>query len=117
MSENGVLFNKSKTILIQFPQIWERESYSIPSSVTSIGDYAFDCSSLDTVSIPNSVTSIGDYAFDWSSLTTISIPISVTNIGKSAFENCNKNLIISGNAESFAEKYTKDNKIKFSISK
>ena len=36
----------------------------IPSSVTSIGDYAFyECSSLTSVEIPNSVISIGDYAF------------------------------------------------------
>ena len=41
-------------------------SYTIPDSVTSIGDYAFsDCESLTSVTIPNSVTSIGDYAFSY----------------------------------------------------
>ena len=41
-------------------------SVTIPNSVTSIGDYAFDdCTSLTSVTIPNSVTSIGSGAFDW----------------------------------------------------
>ena len=38
--------------------------YTVPNSVTEIGDYAFyNCSSLTSVTIPNSVTEIGDYAF------------------------------------------------------
>ena len=38
---------------------------TIPSSVTSIGDYAFaGCTGLTSVTIPDNVTSIGDYAFN-----------------------------------------------------
>ena len=46
----------------------------IPSTVTSIGDYAFyNCFALTSITIPNSVTSIGDYAFYYcSSLSDIS---------------------------------------------
>ena len=65
-------------------------SVTIPSSVTSIGDYAFkDCISLTSIDIPNSVTTIGDYAFSrCSGLTSIDIPNSVTTIGDYAFSNC-----------------------------
>ncbi|MBO7481983.1 MAG: leucine-rich repeat protein [Bacteroidales bacterium] len=62
----------------------------IPSSVTSINDYAFlNCSGLTEVIIPDSVTSIGDYAFrNCSELTDITIPDSVRNIGYYAFDKC-----------------------------
>jgi len=62
----------------------------IPSSVTSIGDFAFyGCSGLTSVTIPNSVTSIGGSAFSGcSGLTSINILDGVTSIGASAFYGC-----------------------------
>lgn len=63
--------------------------YTIPDSVTSIGSYAFDGSTLASITIPESVTSIGSYAFfGCDSLTSITIPDSVTTIGESAFHWC-----------------------------
>ena len=65
--------------------------YTIPDSVTSIGDGAFsDCDSLTSITIPDSVTSIGDNAFYFcTSLTSITIPDGVTSIGDYAFLGCN----------------------------
>ena len=65
-------------------------SVTIGNSVISIGKYAFtDCSGLTSVTIGNSVTSIGDYAFtDCSGLTSVTIGNSVTSIGYDAFRGC-----------------------------
>lgn len=89
-SQDGVLFNKDKTELIQYPIGNERTTYDIPNIVTSIGDYAFEgCTSLTSVTIGNGVISIGESAFEGcTSLTSITIPDSVTSISDSAFLNC-----------------------------
>ena len=86
--EDHVLFNKNKTTLIAY--IAREKNYTIPNSVTTIGEGAFNgCHFLTSIKIPNSVTTIGEGAFDGcKSLTSINIPNSVTTIGKSAFFGC-----------------------------
>ncbi len=90
--ECGVLFNKDKTELIQYPRKNARTTYEIPASVTSINDYAFSyCDSCTSVTFGENckLTSINDYAFCYcTSLTSIMIPDSVTSIDNSAFSNC-----------------------------
>ena len=78
--------------------------YTIPDSVTIIGNYAFySCSSLTSVTIPDSVTTIGAWAFrGCSSLTSVTIPDSVTTIGGSAFSGCSS-------LREFNGKYASDN--------
>ena len=65
-------------------------SVIIPSSVTSIGDYAFGgCTGLTSVTIPEGVASIGMQAFqDCTSLTSVVIPNSVTTIESGVFSGC-----------------------------
>lgn len=104
-SIDGVLFDKNKTILVQFPAA-KSGSYVIPdtvvtigssdspftigSSVTIIGGSAFSgCTGLTSVTIPVSVKSIGSNAFSGcTSLTSVTIPNSVTSIGSNAFSGC-----------------------------
>ena len=71
MSSNGVLFNRDRTSLIQFP-LGRSGAYAVPVAVTNIGYEAFAGSSgLTQVTIPSSVTSIGGSAFwNCSSLTS-----------------------------------------------
>lgn len=67
---------------------------NIPSTingeqVTAIADDAFtNCSKLTSVTIPSSITSIGQSAFNNAGLIGIIIPDTVTNIGNDAFANC-----------------------------
>ncbi|MDC0268971.1 leucine-rich repeat domain-containing protein, partial [Akkermansiaceae bacterium] len=50
---NGGLFNKKKTLLHKYPAGKTGDNYTIPDSVTSIGDFAFmDCTSLTSIKIP-----------------------------------------------------------------
>jgi hypothetical protein len=88
---NGVLFDKDKTRLIQFPIRRNEKNYVIPDTVTTVGYGAFThCRNLTSVTVPASVTAIGDCAFDFcSNLKSVTIPASVTKIGGNAFYGCN----------------------------
>ncbi|MBQ6862770.1 MAG: leucine-rich repeat protein [Clostridia bacterium] len=98
--EYGVLFDKDKTAIIQYPIGNKKVTYSIPNSVTTIGDSAFAfCDSLTAITIPNSVTTIDKSAFSYcESLINVVIPDSVTSIGEDAFYYCeNIRKLIIGN--------------------
>ena len=86
----GCLYNKDKTVLVQYPTGKPNDSFTIPEGVETIGDYAFyNCNSLTSIEIPNSVTSIGNSAFEYCiHLASITIPDSVITIGKAAFFWC-----------------------------
>ena len=66
------------------------DTYTIPNSVTSIGQSAFeDCDKLTSITIPEGVTSIESQAFyHCDKLEKITIPASVTTFGDDAFGYC-----------------------------
>ena len=74
-SVDGVLFNKNKTKLIQYPASKTDTQYVIPDSVTTIeGDAFYGCTRLTSVTIPDSVKNVSDKLFsDCTSLVRISI--------------------------------------------
>jgi hypothetical protein len=88
-SLDGVLFNFAQTTLVQYPAA-KTGAYTIPSSVTTVGNYSFYGSRfLAGLTIPSSVTTIGDNAFSYSyGLSSIQIPATVTSIGSRAFGGC-----------------------------
>ena len=64
----------------------ELKTYSVPANITSIGDFAFARSNLESIHIPKNITSIGYAAFyHCDNLKEISIPSTVTWIEPSAF--------------------------------
>ena len=89
-SIDGVLYNKSKTILICYPTAKLGSSFIIPDSVNCIkADAFYDCRNLNSVTIPDSVTDIGNGAFsNCSKLASITIPDGVTSIGEDTFSGC-----------------------------
>lgn len=90
----------------------------IPKSVKTIGEQAFRDCELDKIVLPEGVTEIGEMAFlECGSLTSITIPKSVKKIGSAAFDDCSSLLTIYGKKGSYAEKYAKKHKIKFSTMK
>ena len=73
-SQDGVLYNKDKTLLMLCPAK-KTGTLSIPDTVTSLGDWAFElCAELTGITIPKSLISIGRFTFGaCRSLTSISV--------------------------------------------
>ena len=84
---DGVLFNSDATEIIWFP-LGKTGNYSLPPTITRIGESAFFGTGITGLEIPPSVTSIGRGAFAESSLTEISLPDYITNISEGMFQNC-----------------------------
>ena len=71
--ENGVLFNKEKNYLIQYPSGNEMKEYSIPETVREIGEFSFHTvEKLERIIISHRVFEIGFWSFvSCSSLTHV----------------------------------------------
>lgn len=112
-SEDGVLFSEDMTELMVYPYMHSGATYTIPDTVTTIGEGAFGaaenleniiipdsvkvietgaflyCEYIETVVIPEGVTSIGKICFmKCENLKTVVIPDSVVYIGDKAFDDC-----------------------------
>lgn len=58
-------------------------------TVTGIGNYCFDeCYNLAAIELPSTVVSIGDYAFAETALISFDMPTGITTIGNYAFYKC-----------------------------
>jgi hypothetical protein len=87
-TDGKALYDKGKTTLLQYAIGLTDSSYAVPTTVTSIGDWAFAyCTALASVALPASLTSIGERAFAYcTALTSVALPASLTSIGEMAFE-------------------------------
>jgi hypothetical protein len=136
-SIDGVLFDKTQTELLQYPQGKTASAYEVPADVAHIGDSAFFlnvslesvtlpeglqtigrdaffyCAALKSISLPEGTRSIGSAAFfDCDALTYAYIPASVASIGRQAFDACDS-LTLYVRANSAAELYAEQNRIPF----
>ncbi len=87
-SEDGVLFNKNKSVIFSFPTNSDSNTYIIPDSVTEIYNDAFSsCKNLEKVILADSVTEIGDRAFQFcTNLSSLRFPKNVEILGYDAFD-------------------------------
>lgn len=85
-SENGVLFNKSKTELLCYPCGKNETTYTVPNTVTKLATVSFSSCKLNKLNLPNNLKCIDEEAFTETSLKTLSIPESVEYIGRYAFD-------------------------------
>lgn len=108
--EDGVLYNKDKTMLLHYPLGKEIETYKVADTVKSIDPYAFAfMQKSDRVILPQNLETLGIGAFAWCwtlkevviqsglktigvgafyndyELTKVTIPNTVTYIGENAF--------------------------------
>ncbi|MBQ7295294.1 MAG: fibronectin type III domain-containing protein [Clostridia bacterium] len=87
--ENGVLFNKDKTILICYPANNKTEFYKVPDTVVTIAEDAFRCADLLQLELPESLKTIEESAFsDMNNLKELKLPSGLEKIGGSAFFSC-----------------------------
>ena len=85
-SVNGVLFSKGKWVLYCYPRNKKETSYKIPSTVKTIGEYAFySAKNLTEITIPKSVTEVREHGFDDTGVTDVTVPASVEKMGCEAF--------------------------------
>lgn len=87
-SDGSVLYNKDKSELVFVCHTVRK--MSIPSSVTQIGDYAFNgCTDFSSLKLPSGVHWIGSYAFaGCKSLTSVTLPSGVIWIKSYTFYGC-----------------------------
>ena len=125
-SMGGNLYTKDGKTLIKYAVGKKSTIFTIPNSVTHIGQSSFEHSNLRNIIIPDSVISIDSYAFAYShELERVTIGNSVKSISYDAFDCCislqNINVDINNKYYQSVDGnlYTKDGKelIKYAIGK
>lgn len=86
-SKDGVLLCGDGKSILWFPMGKEGE-YTLPSTVTTVGDYAFRNCRIETFHFADGLTSIGKYAFYNSSVKEVSLPSTVKQIPTGLFQKC-----------------------------
>ena len=81
-SQNGVIFNKDKTVLLWYPCGKPATSYTVPASVTKLAEDSFSkVAALTSLTLPNGLKTIKDYVFyRCANLATLNLPSSLEDI-------------------------------------
>ena len=87
--QDNVLFNAGKTILMYMPMNCGKTTYTVPSTVTEILNFAFyKVATLKELKLNEGLTTIWNTAFSQTGLETLVIPSTVTTISTYMLEGC-----------------------------
>lgn len=119
-SEDGVLFDKNKQVLLMYPAAKQGLTYTVPASVVYVADVAF-LRNAELTSIAfaddSACVSVGASCFESiATLKTITLPATLTNIGVSAFFGntaLEKLVFLSGEMPAVADDYGENNWFKY----
>lgn len=90
LTEDGVLFNKTKTTLYIYPAGKTATGYTVPETVTTISSGGFSgLSHLKDLTLPEGLTTFGSRVFEnATSLETVNIPVGITYLSERTFAGC-----------------------------
>ena len=90
--KDGVLFDKSGSVLIAYPGKSTQESFSVPETVTEIRRNAFlKAGNLRSILLPETLTKIGDYAFSDTGIEEITFAFNQScSIDSGCVDNCSE---------------------------
>ena len=107
-SIDGVLFNADATKIMWFP-LGKDGDYTLPSSVKSIGEYAFRNCRITSFTMPDNITEIGMGSFYGSSVESVTLSNNLATIPQATFQQClNLKCIHIGSATSLIGEYAFD---------
>ena len=83
LAENGIIFNKDKTVLLGYLPGKPDTSYTVPASVTKLADASLsNVPALISVTLPDGLKTIGDFVLvDCENLVALNLPSSLESIG------------------------------------
>lgn len=86
-SEDGVLFTADLSQIVWFP-VGKSGDYTMPASVTSLGDYAFQGCHITRFTLPEGLKELGQYVFYGSTVEEVVTPASLRTIPTATFQGC-----------------------------
>ncbi len=107
-SKDGVLYDKHRKTLLNYPEYKTDQTFSVPKSVRRIRESAFRANEhIQDVFFPKKLKQIGERAFSGcKKLKNVTIPGKDTKIGRSAFIFC-RNVVIHAPKHSEAAKFAR----------
>ena len=105
-SDDGVVYSKDKKTLVRCPIALYSSNFKLQDGVEMIGDFAFmGCTNIEKFTLPMSVSTIGQHAFESSSLSNIQLSENVQFAGYQAFSSCDslKTVVIPSSLKEIAQ--------------